>query len=313
MKTLLPIRPKKEHAELLEKKIISIMKEFYRIIIGPKKISNSNNLLENAIIQGRVEYLKDGFVGKFSSQLSKALKLLGAKWDTKQGSWKIPLSKLPASTLSVISQVKQYNDIAIEEMLVRLSEISSDTIIADNDFSKSIASTIGQTTTDIKKGIPTVKLDLDEKQAEQIKKKYTENLELDIKTWSDAKTIKLRKMVQESHKKGIRYKNIVGQIQSDFSDKSVKHAKFIAQQETQLLNAEIKEQQYRKAGLNRYVWRTLNYPVGHDKKNVRPDHAELDGKIFDWDHPPVTNHESGARNHPGTDFRCRCFAEIVIE
>jgi hypothetical protein len=44
-----------------------------------------------------------------------------------------------------------------------------------------------------------------------------------------------------------------------------------------------------------YVWHTRG-----DGK-VRASHAENDGKIFSWSHPPITG-------HPGEDYGCRCEA-----
>lgn len=48
----------------------------------------------------------------------------------------------------------------------------------------------------------------------------------------------------------------------------------------------------------KYIWRTRG-----DSK-VRSEHAERDGKVFDWDNPP----EGG---HPGEAPNCRCTAEDV--
>jgi hypothetical protein len=45
-----------------------------------------------------------------------------------------------------------------------------------------------------------------------------------------------------------------------------------------------------------YIWRTAG------DKNVRPEHAENEGKIFAWSNPPKTG-------HPGADYGCRCQAE----
>lgn len=47
-----------------------------------------------------------------------------------------------------------------------------------------------------------------------------------------------------------------------------------------------------------YIWRT----VQDDK--VRGAHAARAGKIFSWTNPP----EGG---HPGEDYNCRCWAEVI--
>lgn len=48
----------------------------------------------------------------------------------------------------------------------------------------------------------------------------------------------------------------------------------------------------------KYIWRTRG-----DGK-VRSEHAERDGKVFDWNDPP----EGG---HPGEAPNCRCTAEVI--
>ncbi|MEM7295990.1 MAG: phage minor head protein, partial [Pseudomonadota bacterium] len=50
----------------------------------------------------------------------------------------------------------------------------------------------------------------------------------------------------------------------------------------------------------RYIWRTRG-----DGK-VRSSHADRDGQVYSWDHPP----EGG---HPGQDYNCRCVAEPYYE
>ncbi|MCP4393335.1 MAG: hypothetical protein GY804_03565, partial [Alphaproteobacteria bacterium] len=50
----------------------------------------------------------------------------------------------------------------------------------------------------------------------------------------------------------------------------------------------------------KYIWHTQK-----DSK-TRSSHADRDGKVFEWAHPP----EGG---HPGEDYNCRCWAEPVME
>ena len=41
-------------------------------------------------------------------------------------------------------------------------------------------------------------------------------------------------------------------------------------------------------------------------------HKDLDGKIFEFANPPITN-EKGDRNNPGEDWQCRCEAIPIVE
>ena len=86
-------------------------------------------------------------------------------------------------------------------------------------------------------------------------------------------------------------------------------ARLIATDQIQKLNADLEAGRQQNNGITRYIW--------HDRNNarVRPDHADLDGAIFDWNFPPVTvttGKRAGERNHPGTDINCKCSASPVI-
>ena len=53
-----------------------------------------------------------------------------------------------------------------------------------------------------------------------------------------------------------------------------------------------------ESGFQYYVWTTKK-----DSK-VRPDHARLEGRIINWNDPPVVDLRSGRRRHPGEDYNC---------
>ena len=57
-----------------------------------------------------------------------------------------------------------------------------------------------------------------------------------------------------------------------------------------------------EGGFDRYVWTTRK------DSRVRPDHARLEGRIINWNDPPVVDLRSGRRRHPGEDYNCRCTA-----
>lgn len=62
-----------------------------------------------------------------------------------------------------------------------------------------------------------------------------------------------------------------------------------------------------EGGFQYYVWTTKK-----DSK-VRPDHARLEGRICNWNDPPVVDLRSGRRRHPGEDYNCRCVAAPLKE
>ncbi len=90
------------------------------------------------------------------------------------------------------------------------------------------------------------------------------------------------------------------------ADVSKSRAELIARTETLSLNSEIIKTRAVQAGLPSYTWSTSL------DERVRPMHAQLEGQVFQWDDPPVTN-ENGDTNNPGTDFQCRCIGLPLID
>ena len=80
----------------------------------------------------------------------------------------------------------------------------------------------------------------------------------------------------------------------------------IARTETLKLNSQIVQHRSRAAGVDRYQW------SGSLDDRERPMHLELEGRVFSWDAPPVTN-EDGDVNNPGEDYNCRCVPLPVVD
>lgn len=59
------------------------------------------------------------------------------------------------------------------------------------------------------------------------------------------------------------------------------------------------------AGTDRYVW------VTSMDERVRETHAILEGGVFSYSDPPVTN-DNGDVNNPGEDYNCRCVDRPVF-
>ena len=97
---------------------------------------------------------------------------------------------------------------------------------------------------------------------------------------------------------GNSVKQISDQIQAQFG--VTKHrATLIAQDQILSANARITQIRAESLGIKEYIWKT----VGDSR--VRPEHAELAGRVFSWEKPP-------AIGNPGTQIRCRCRAEIIL-
>ena len=77
-------------------------------------------------------------------------------------------------------------------------------------------------------------------------------------------------------------------------------ANTIARTETSRTAALLLESRANSIGSTHYRWHTS------EDSDVRPTHRKLNGKIFEWAHPPVTE-KTGERANPGQIWNCRCF------
>ena len=284
--------------KILTLKIKKALKEFYTQVLDVEnQIMNSTDKLETDLIKGIIDY-KDGvFTGKFSAQTTKILRRIGAKY--KNG--KFYLKDVPSKYLSAFAQGKILSDKIIGKILDNLTKISSERIAEKADVKEIVSSVIEN----LDKSI-TVKAQFDEQQLEQIREKYTKNFELHIKNWTEDEIKRLRIKVNQSYKDGQRAKEISDYIQKKF-DVSERKADFIARQELRLITTEVKEMKATKAGLFRYIWKTM------DDSRVRDDHAHLEGTEQRFDNPPIVDSKTGTRANAGQYFNCRCVSLIILE
>lgn len=78
------------------------------------------------------------------------------------------------------------------------------------------------------------------------------------------------------------------------------HAAFIARDQVGTLNGQLDAQRQQGLGVTRFTW----VSVGDD--DVREEHDDRDGEIYDYDDPPDGE-------LPGEPINCRCSAEPVLE
>ena len=106
-------------------------------------------------------------------------------------------------------------------------------------------------------------------------------------------------IVLQGVRRGKSTKDIAKEIKSVYKV-STKKAKFIARDQAGSLTGDLTKAQHEGAGLKTFVWSTSG------DSNVRDSHVSLDGKVFTW--------EDGADGlYPGTDYNCRCIADINEE
>jgi SPP1 gp7 family putative phage head morphogenesis protein len=109
--------------------------------------------------------------------------------------------------------------------------------------------------------------------------------------------------------RGLRAGTRVEEIQAEIEDRfavPAARAEVIARDQVGKFYGQLAQLRQEELGIESYTWRTVG-----DERVRDPWHTSLDGKVFRWDDPPVTNRR-GERNHPGGDIQCRCTAEPII-
>lgn len=315
MKTLKPIYDHDAYSKPIEQALYSY---FYQLIFAPlfallkepEQRSNANSsALEEALRSGKIIYSSPYFIGPLSAAISKELKRAGAVYNKQRKAFKLEQTSLPLSLLASISEgnrkAKQKAR-EVEDYLRAIEGRQLPKLNLENPFKETFdkldkqfhSSTKPLTGEDLE--IP-----LDESLRDQLSEAYSNNLDLYIKDWYDTQILKLRKKVSENVESGFRAENLIETIQAE-KQVTYNKAKFLARQETSLMVSKYRQIRYEEVGIDKYIWST-----SHDGR-VRPDHRELQGKVFSFSNPPVTDHHTMARNNPGEDFNCRCVAIPVI-
>lgn len=318
MKTLRPIYDFDSYSAPVAK---SIYAHLYARIFAPIELilkgeraaeleNAATSAVKKALLSGKIQYGGGYFTGSFTAPISKELREMGAVYNKTRKAFGIGVSELPQDILQTISEAHRKSKAtadAIEDFLIKAQggKISipelypefSKTLIGLNKQFRSTTKVV--TAEDIE--IP-LRPELEEK----IRDAYVENLDLYINKWYDEQIVRLREKVSDNVAKGYRAENLIDVIQAE-KKVSYDKAKFLAKQETSLMVSKYREIRYDEIGVRRYMWSTSR------DIRVRHDHRELQGQIFRFDQPPVTNRHTMQRNNPGEDYGCRCVAIPVVE
>jgi SPP1 gp7 family putative phage head morphogenesis protein len=308
--------------EEIEKKIVDLLtKEFYapllKIFKQEETIENSIEDLAHAIKTGKIYFYRGEFKGKLNAKLSIELKRLGAKWDRKHGSFRLPFNKLPIEIKTAIDTSASMFTKMSDKLEKKLSTILPEEIAEKLRIDALFSSVVYKIDKSIEKNLENigVKVEFSDKDRKKITAEYITQTEKHIKGFLETEVEKLREKVTERARTGQRSEGLIQDIQERY-EVGVSRARFIARQETKLATVKIKESRYLDAGITGYKWRAV---VGSKDHPVRHRHKELSemsdrGKIFKWDSPPNTAEKNQAPryNNPGEDYNCRCTAVPVI-
>ena len=286
-----------------------IMKEFR---LSSARLKNSSDKLLEAIRSGRVSFSRGTFTGRFNASITKELRTIGAIWDRKTLTYRLPKKELPADVRSAVAFSEAVFKEKLEQIDKRLSQILPE-FFSDSIKIKDVFETnLWKTDKNIVRTLRaiTIQPELSPWARAKIADEWTHNTQRSISDFTKKEIVKLRTDLQKSIMAGNRYESAIKSIQKSYAV-TEKKARFIARQETKLLMAKFKETKYAEAGVYEYEWRCV---VGSPNHPVRPSHKKLEGKIFRFDNPPVTTapDEPARKNNPGEDYNCRCFAIPVV-
>ena len=287
--------------ELIFEPILSIFEKKTAQPIELQNAPKSFTALIQSIKEGSVQYFDGEFSGRFNVKISNALRFLGAKYDPKTTTYRINPANLP-EFIKTESANYQFNaKAAHEQMLRKLNETQQRLDERLKEYNVDALPALTQIESGFRKSAEALKVQplLDQTHKEQLQRDYNTNLKIYIKNFSEESIQGLRSVVEKNSMQGYRFDKLKSMIQQRYGV-TARKAKFLARQETSLFMSKYRQQRFNQAGVTNYRWSTA-----HDER-VRDDHKRLNGRIFSYDNPPITDRATGARNNPGSDFNCRC-------
>jgi SPP1 gp7 family putative phage head morphogenesis protein len=303
--------------DILYKPLIEVIGVRMRSVTS--ELKNSKSALYDAIARGDIWYEDDEYKGSFNGKTSAAIIRLGGVYNVRSRSYSLEKGLIPVE----LRLAQEHADSRYKAMRLQMISVLNEVDIENHDLSilrDEYEKTIEAMEIDFEQTLPrvpfnrvdnpavegiTIEAKMTPEQQKIIAEEWAQNLELYIQGWTQKAILDLRKDIQPQVLAGGRAASLEKSIRDSYGV-SARKAKFLARQETSLLVAKFRETRYADIGIDEYQWSD-----SHDVK-VRHDHHELNGKIFRFDNPPVSNKKTGARNNPGQDFGCRCNAIPVV-
>lgn len=261
-----------------------------------------------AIRSGRIQYAEGIFSGDFSVAISKDLRSLGATFDHRSSVYRLPVKDVPEVVRAESARYQSVAKGVHEELKYKLNEIQEQLDRVVDQKTINANETITRIEQGFKKSAQLLEVQpkLDKARELQLRADYNKNLKLYIRNFSKESIQALRATVEKNAQQGYRFDQLTEMIRHRYGVTASK-AKFLARQETGLFMAKYRKQRFDQAGVQRYRWSTA-----HDER-VRDSHKHLNGRVFSYDQPPITDRTTGARNNPGEDFNCRCVDIPLLE
>ena len=309
MKVIKDFKHLESYTKIIKNKVFS---ELWEMIYKPMfkildlKAKNEDNPIIEALDKGLIFYENNGFKlrEKIPNKVAQALIKLGARYDKWEKSYKIAIEDLPKEiweSIKLSIQNAQKKLAQINEFL-QYVEMNLDLIVDSMLFHDEVITVLDDVGNKIQKNVKQVNIidfDFTQEQKEEIARNYTDNMKYYIKDWAVKKIPEMRQKVQKAVLEGYREIDVQKMLENEYGIAERK-AKFLAQNETSIMLAQIKKVHYSAMGFDSFMWHTIL------DARERPLHRMLNGKIFRFDDPPVIDERTGQKGLPGETYNCRC-------
>lgn len=313
----------KSYTKLIQDKLFSelwqmVYKPMFKIARIEPIASNDNNPIKEALKGGVIYYENGGFKSreKFSNKLSQALIKLGARYDRWEKSYKIAIEDLPKEIWESIKLSVQKAQQKLSEInqFLQYVEMNLDQIVESIIFNNEVGTVLTDVQGKMHKNINIIEVDLSPEDVEgihniinhgfkisenDIKKNFNESIQHYTKDFLIKRIPEIRRKIQQAILNGYREIDVQKMLETEYGIMERK-AKFLAQNETSIMLAQLKKVHYSAMGFDSFMWHTIL------DARERPEHRELNGKIFRFDNPPVIDKRTGQKGLPGETYNCRC-------
>lgn len=288
--------------------ILRLLEE-YSSQVNPNVLFNaSNTALIQALRSGRVQYQDGTFSGEFSSSLSRILRSIGAKWNKRLSTYFLTPSRVPDWIKAEAGAYRVSAKEAHERVKKTLHQIQDqlDKAVEENQVTaQKPLKEMEKDFTPIARNLEVSPTLTPESQA-NLQESYSNDMKKYVKEHVTYMTDDMFNIVQRNAQQGYRFDSLVRGIKNRY-DVSANKAKFLARQQSALFMSKFRQQRFSEAGIRTYKWSTSR------DERVRDDHKKLNGKVYSYDSPPITDSLTGRRANPGEDFNCRCIDIPILK
>lgn len=298
MKKLQSFHLKEKYVKDIRKTIFS---SIYQTVYAPVlktiqehlPLRNDVDVIKQALLSGKVQYSDGKFYGKWNAKLTRAFRDLNGRYDTKDNTW----------TVDVIPYDLQ---IAIGDADNMFRNIVSSISTIDFELNPVPVTAYSRTADIMRKDLWLTLLGVTLIEPREIEvEPYIKELNEAIARYTEEEINRLLTFVtvgeetlQEMKKSNKNLTEIYNYI-SERVEASKRKSDFLAKNETNHMLNEYKMAEYKSYGITQYIWQTM------EDDRVRPFHAALNGKIIDYDDPPIQD-RYGNKAHAGMWYGCRC-------